>query len=91
MAVREAGPNTRPAWPSPPVLTASSPLLSGDTYGFLSEQGIVGQLGNASFSIVSNQDYIEHGGLIAHVAVCKVLVAAAKVITGQAPELDCGF
>ena len=28
----------------------------GDTYGFLSEQGIIGQLGNASFSVVSNED-----------------------------------
>ena len=46
---------------------------------------------NASFSIVSNQDYINHGSLVQHTTVCKAIVAAAKVLTGQTPKLDCGF
>ena len=43
----------------------------GDTYGFLSEQGIIGQLGNASFSVVSNEDY--EGSFVQHSVACRPL------------------
>lgn len=53
----------------------------GDTYGFLSEQGIVGGLGNASFSVVSNQDYV--GSFVQGAMACRTIVIAAKVLLGK--------
>jgi len=53
----------------------------GDTYGFLSEQGIVGGLGNASFSVVSNQDYV--GSFVQGAMACRTIVTAAKVLLGK--------
>ena len=51
----------------------------GDTYGFLSEQGIVGRLDNASFSLVSNQDY--DGSFVTHAMACRTIVAAEVHMT----------
>ena len=48
------------------------------TYGFLSEQGIIGQLGNASFSVVSNEDY--EGSFVTMSVACRVITAAAKAL-----------
>ena len=59
----------------------------GDTYGFLSEQGIIGQLGNASFSVVSNEDY--EGGFVTMSVACRVITAAAKALKGQTLDLHC--
>lgn len=60
----------------------------GDTYGFLSEQGIVGRLGNASFSLVANQDY--DGSFVTHAMACRTIVAAALVLNGETVKLACG-
>ena len=59
----------------------------GDTYGFLSEQGIIGQLGNASFSVVSNEDY--QGSFVTMSVACRVITAAAKALKGQTLDLHC--
>jgi len=59
----------------------------GDTYGFLSEQGIIGQLGNASFSVVSNQD--ADGRFVQGSLACRVISAAAKVLANKTLHLDC--
>jgi hypothetical protein len=59
----------------------------GDTYGFLSEQGIIGQLGNASFSVVSNEDY--EGSFVTMSVACRVITAAAKALKGQTLDLHC--
>ena len=60
----------------------------GDTYGFLSEQGIVSRLGNASFSLVANQDY--DGSFVTTTMACRTIVAAAKALTGETVKLECG-
>jgi CubicO group peptidase (beta-lactamase class C family) len=77
----------------PPVFSEWGAYMGhgGDTYGYLSEQGIVGKLGNASFSVVSNQDDLEHGSLVQHAVACQVIVAAAKVLVGTTPSLQCGI
>lgn len=61
----------------------------GDTYGFLSEQGIIGQLDNASFSVVSNEDY--EGSFVQHSVACRVIKAAAKVLKDVALDFECGI
>lgn len=73
---------------TPPSLQAWGSYLGhgGDTYGFLSEQGIIPQLGNASFSVVTNQDYLD--GYVYRVA-CVVVATAARVLRGVEPPLDC--
>ena len=55
--------------------------------GFLSEQGIIGQLGNASFSVVSNEDY--EGSFVTLSVACRVITAAAKALKGQTLDLHC--
>jgi len=61
----------------------------GDTYGFLSEQGIIGggQLFNSSFSVVSNQDY--DGRFVQASLACRVILVAAKVLLDQALGWEC--
>jgi len=59
----------------------------GDTYGFLSEQGIVGQLGNASFSVVSNQD--GDGRFVQAAIVCRMIQAAATILNNATIDLKC--
>lgn len=58
----------------------------GDTYGFLSEQGIVSGL-NASVAIVANQD--GDGGIVQRNAFCKMIQAAAKVLLDVTVDLQC--
>jgi len=58
----------------------------GDTYGFLSEQGIVSGL-NASLSIVANQD--TDGGIVQQEAFCQSIVVAAKVLLGKTLSFPC--
>ena len=68
-------------------LTSTASSTGGDTYGFLSEQGIIGQLGNASFSVVSNEDY--EGSFVTYSVACRVITAAAKALKGQTLDLHC--
>ena len=68
-------------------LTSTASSTGGDTYGFLSEQGIIGQLGNASFSVVSNEDY--EGSFVTLSVACRVITAAAKALKGQTLDLHC--
>ena len=61
----------------------------GDTYGFLSEQGIIGgpRPGLGSFSVVANED--SDGNFVRATLACRVIVAAAKVLLGEELELGC--
>ena len=68
-----------------PVTRAGSPRVGAD--GFLSEQGIVGNLGNASFSVVANTDGTYQ--IATTILACRVITAAAKVLTGQVIDLHC--
>merc|ERR1719326_712302 len=67
----------------PPTLTEWGTYVGhgGDTYGFLSEVGIVYGL-NASVAIVVNQD--SNGAFVPFNAMCKTIQTAAKVLL----ELD---
>ncbi len=56
-------------------------------YGFLSEQGIVGGLGNASFSVVANEDYA--GGFVQGAMACRTIKTAAKVLLHKELDLAC--
>ena len=73
--------NAAPHRPTPPNFSQWGAYMGhgGDTYGFLSEQGIVGRLGNASFSVVANTD-----GPLFEIAsktmACRVISAAAKAL-----------
>ena len=49
--------------------------------------GLIGQLGNASFSVVSNEDY--EGGFVTMSVACRVITAAAKALKGQTLDLHC--
>jgi len=59
----------------------------GDTYGFLSEQGIVGRLGNASFSVVANTDGLFN--IATRTMACRVITAAAKALLSEVVDLHC--
>lgn len=59
----------------------------GDTYGFLSEQGIIGQLGNASFSVAANTD--GDFEIATKTLACRVITAAAKTLKGITLDLHC--
>ncbi|CAJ1460781.1 unnamed protein product [Effrenium voratum] len=52
----------------------------GDTYGFLSESGVLSQF-NASFSAIANQEY--SGTFVKNVMVCNMIKLAAKILLGQ--------
>jgi len=52
----------------------------GDTYGFLSEQGIVGGLDNASFSVVANED--TEPNFVKGALACRTIVTAARILRG---------
>ena len=67
------------------VTRACPPRVGAD--GFLSEQGIVGNLGNASFSVVANTDGTYQ--IATTILACRVITAAAKVLTGQVIDLHC--
>lgn len=58
----------------------------GDTYGFLSEAGIVAHL-NASMAIVANED--SDSIIVSHNAFCKAIRAAARVLQGRHLLLFC--
>jgi CubicO group peptidase (beta-lactamase class C family) len=75
---------------SPPSMSQWGAYMGhgGDTYGFLSEQGIVELLGNASIAVVSNQDY--NGVFVQHTLLCRVITIAAKVLRGEDISLSCG-
>jgi hypothetical protein len=60
----------------------------GDTYGFLSEQGIVGGLGNASFSVVANMDY--ETSFVQGAMACRTISTAAKVLLNVKLNITCG-
>ena len=60
----------------------------GDTYGFLSEQGIVGGLGNASFSVVANMDY--ETSFVQGAMACRTISTAAKVLLNIKLNITCG-
>lgn len=59
----------------------------GDTYGFLSEQGIVSKLGNASFSVVANMD--SDYQFVTNAMACRLIQAAAKVLQDTTIDLYC--
>lgn len=59
----------------------------GDTYGFLSEQGIVSKLGNASFSVVANTD--SDYQLVTNAMACRLIQTAAKVLQDTTIDLHC--
>ena len=59
----------------------------GDTYGFLSEQGIIGRLGNASFSVVANTDGLYT--IATRTMACRVIAAAAKALLSEEVDLHC--
>ena len=58
----------------------------GDTYGFLSESGVIHQL-NASFSAVSNED--GRGNFVKGSIACSVIQIAAEVLRGTKIDLRC--
>ncbi|CAJ1430032.1 unnamed protein product [Effrenium voratum] len=60
----------------------------GDTYGFLSESGVLSQF-NASFSAIANQEY--SGTFVKNVMVCNMIKLAAKILLGQDVFLKCGL
>lgn len=60
----------------------------GDTYGFLSEQGIVSGL-NASVAIVANQD--TDGGIVQRNSFCKMIQVSASVLLDVKLDLRCGL
>ena len=63
---------------------AGSPRVGAD--GFLSEQGIVGTLGNASFSVVANTDGTYQ--IATTILACRVITAAAA-LGGEERRGDC--
>lgn len=73
----------------PPILGSWGSYIGhgGDTYGFLSETGVLTQF-NASFSAIANEDY--EGTFVKNVLVCKAIEIAAKVLLGEAIYLKCG-
>eukprot|EP00933_Yihiella_yeosuensis_P035434 TRINITY_DN28988_c0_g1_i2.p1 TRINITY_DN28988_c0_g1~~TRINITY_DN28988_c0_g1_i2.p1 ORF type:complete len:172 (+),score=37.68 TRINITY_DN28988_c0_g1_i2:358-873(+) len=58
----------------------------GDTYGFLSESGLIPQF-NASFAAVANEDY--QITFVKNVLVCKAIEIAAKVLLEKDLYLKC--
>eukprot|EP00913_Durusdinium_trenchii_P018940 g17798.t1 len=60
---------------------------TGDTYGFLSESGVLSQF-NASFSATANEEYL--GPFVKNVMVCTMIRVAAKVLLDQDVFLKCG-
>ena len=52
-----------------------------------SEQGIIGRLGNASFSVVANTDGIFD--IATRTMACRVIAAAAKALLAEAVDLHC--
>lgn len=60
----------------------------GDTYGFLSESGVLPQF-NATFSAIANEEYL--GPFVKNVMVCKMIEVAAKVLLNQEIFLKCGI
>ena len=59
----------------------------GDTYGFLSEQGIISKLGNASFSVVANMD--SDYNFVTSAMACRLIQAAAKALQDTTINLYC--
>lgn len=59
----------------------------GDTYGFLSEQGILYGM-NASVSVIANQD--GDSGFVQSEFLCSVIQIANKIINGVDEDLKCG-
>ena len=80
-----ANTSTRNLHPKPPSNTSSRHLFTPSLHASL--QGIIGQLSNASFSVVSNQDY--DGRFTQMSLACRVIVAAAKVLAGQTLDFHC--
>ncbi|CAE7449322.1 unnamed protein product [Symbiodinium sp. CCMP2592] len=74
----------------PPVLGSWGSYVGhgGDTYGFLSESGVLPQF-NASFSAIANQDYM--GTFVKNLVVCSIIEVAAKVILDEEIYLKCGI
>ncbi len=58
----------------------------GDTYGFLSEQGVIPQL-NASFAVVANED--GNGNFVKGALACGIIEIAARVFAGAQVDLKC--
>lgn len=53
----------------------------------MSEQGIIGQLGNASFSVVDNSD---SGHFVQSALACRLIKVAAMVLLNQStPGVSC--
>ncbi|CAK9045821.1 unnamed protein product [Durusdinium trenchii] len=66
----------------PPVMGSWGSYVGhgGDTYGFLSESGVLSQF-NASFSATANEEYL--GPFVKNVMVCTMIRVAAKVLLDQ--------
>lgn len=60
----------------------------GDTYGFLSEQGLLPQL-NATFSVIANEDYYMQGQYVKSTLACHFIELAADEVLGLKLDLDC--
>ncbi|CAK9046404.1 unnamed protein product [Durusdinium trenchii] len=73
----------------PPVMGSWGSYVGhgGDTYGFLSESGVLSQF-NASFSATANEEYL--GPFVKNVMVCTMIRVAAKVLLDQDVFLKCG-
>lgn len=74
--------------PHPPTFSALGTYMGhgGDTYGFLSEQGIAFGL-NASISVIANQD--GDSSFVSMSFMCKTIETAAKVLHGSTADLNC--
>ena len=59
----------------------------GNTYGFLSEQGLIPQL-NATFSVVANSNADDL--FVAGVLTCQIIAVAAEEVLGHNIRLPCG-
>jgi len=60
----------------------------GDTYGFLSEAGVLPDL-NASFAVVANTD--SPGTFVKNVMACNMIETAHKILLNKTLNLKCGF
>jgi len=74
----------------PPVLGSWGSYVGhgGDTYGFLSESGVLSEF-NASFSATANEEYL--GPFVKNVMVCNMIKLAAKVLLDKDVFLKCGI
>lgn len=74
----------------PPKLSEWGSYLGhgGDTYGFLSEQGLIPQL-NATFSVIANEDYYLYGSYVKSGLACNLIEMAALEVLGEELDLGC--